>query len=178
MRLTRDEIARFDEDGYLFFPECFTAEEAAVLKAAANEVYAMEREEVWRESSGVARTAFAAHTYNEAHRRLGRHPQHLQDRGPVKVEIELGAVEQQEVGPEGEVEGTVGDMRDDLRGFELLGRRDQLDVDPAETQLLERRPVGAASAHYDFATVQIQWRVQPVLIATRYEELRDEVVRP
>jgi len=34
----------------------------------------MDREEVWREKSGIARTAFAAHTYNEAHRRLGAHP--------------------------------------------------------------------------------------------------------
>jgi len=34
----------------------------------------MQREEVWREASGVARTAFAAHTYDEAHGCLGRHP--------------------------------------------------------------------------------------------------------
>ena len=37
-----------------------------MLKAAADEVYAMDRKEVWRESSGVARTAFAAHRYHEA----------------------------------------------------------------------------------------------------------------
>ena len=60
--------------GYLFFPSRFTAAEAAVLRAAADEVYALDREEVWCESSGVARTAFAAHTYHEAFRRLGRHP--------------------------------------------------------------------------------------------------------
>jgi ectoine hydroxylase len=74
MKLSADDLARFDEQGYLFFPARFSTEEAAVLKQAADEVYAMQREEVWRESSGVARTAFAAHTYNEAHRRLGRHP--------------------------------------------------------------------------------------------------------
>ena len=34
----------------------------------------MDREEVVRESSGVARTAFAAHTYNEGFRLLGAHP--------------------------------------------------------------------------------------------------------
>ena len=38
------------------------------------QVYALQREEVWRETSGVARTAFAAHTYNEGFRRLGAHP--------------------------------------------------------------------------------------------------------
>ena len=74
MKLSADDLARFDEQGYLFFPTRFSTEEATVLKRAADEVYAMQREEVWRESSGVARTAFAAHTYNEAHRRLARHP--------------------------------------------------------------------------------------------------------
>jgi ectoine hydroxylase len=74
MKLAQEEIARFDEQGYLFFPQRFSRDEAAALKQAAAEVYAMDREEVWRESSGVARTAFAAHTYNEAHRRLGAHP--------------------------------------------------------------------------------------------------------
>ena len=74
MKLNPDEIARFDEQGYLFFPSRFPPAEAALLRAAADEVYALDREEVWRESSGVARTAFAAHTYHEAFRRLGRHP--------------------------------------------------------------------------------------------------------
>jgi ectoine hydroxylase len=74
VKLTAEELARFDDEGYLFFPGRFSPEEAAVLKDHADQVYAMEREEVWREASGVARTAFAAHTYDEAHRRLGRHP--------------------------------------------------------------------------------------------------------
>src|SRR3546814_19159147 len=37
-------------------------------------VYGLEREEVWRESSGAPRTAFAAQTYSEPFRRLGLHP--------------------------------------------------------------------------------------------------------
>jgi ectoine hydroxylase len=74
MQLTQDQLNQFEEEGYLFLPNCFTGEEVSVLKAASEEVYAMDRQEVWRESSGVARTAFAAHTYNEAFARLGRHP--------------------------------------------------------------------------------------------------------
>ncbi len=74
MKLTDAQIGQFEAEGYLFLPEVFSAEEADLLRAAADEVYALDREEVWRESSGVARTAFAAHTYNEAFRRLGRHP--------------------------------------------------------------------------------------------------------
>ncbi|MPY74596.1 MAG: proline hydroxylase [Alphaproteobacteria bacterium] len=74
MRLLKKQIDRFEEEGYLFLPEVFTRHEAALLKREAERVYALDREEVWRESSGTARTAFAAHTYNEGFRRLGRHP--------------------------------------------------------------------------------------------------------
>jgi ectoine hydroxylase len=74
MKLTAQQLQTFDEEGYLFLPECFSRAEAALLLREAQAIYALEREEVWREKSGVARTAFAAHTYNESYRRLGRHP--------------------------------------------------------------------------------------------------------
>ena len=74
MKLTDEELKEFDEKGYLFFPGRFSPEEAALLKQESERIYAMDRKEVWRESSGVARTAFAAHKYNEGFRRLGAHP--------------------------------------------------------------------------------------------------------
>ncbi len=74
MKLTEAQRADFDTEGYLFLPEVFSPAEAALLRAEADRVYQLDREEVWRESSGTARTAFAAQTYNEAFRRLGRHP--------------------------------------------------------------------------------------------------------
>ena len=74
MQLSQPQLDEFDEKGYLFFPNAFTPQETRVLKQAALDVYQQQREEVWRESSGVARTAFAAHTYNDAFRRLGAHP--------------------------------------------------------------------------------------------------------
>ena len=74
MKLSSEQIARFHDDGYLFLPKIFAAAEAGLLRAEAAKVYALDRQEVWRESSGVARTAFAAHTYNEAFRCLGAHP--------------------------------------------------------------------------------------------------------
>ncbi|MFT5447163.1 MAG: ectoine hydroxylase [Gammaproteobacteria bacterium] len=74
MKLSKQQLTQFDEQGYLFFPAQFTREEAALMQTAARDVYAMSREEVWRESSGVARTAFAAHKYNETFRRLACHP--------------------------------------------------------------------------------------------------------
>ncbi|MFQ5935406.1 MAG: phytanoyl-CoA dioxygenase family protein [Acidiferrobacterales bacterium] len=74
MKLSASELREFDHQGYLFLPGCFSPDEVAVLRRAADEVYALDRQEVWRESNGAPRTAFAAHTYNEAFRRLGAHP--------------------------------------------------------------------------------------------------------
>ena len=80
MNLSAQQLSQFESEGYLFLPEVFTPQEAGLLHTGADEVFAMQREEVWRESSGVARTAFAAHEYHETFRRLGRHPRLI---GPV-----------------------------------------------------------------------------------------------
>ncbi len=85
MKLSDADLKKFDEEGYLFFPGLFSPEEAAVLKSESDNVYAQHRDEVWREKSGVARTAFAAHTYNEAFRRLGAHPRLIE---PVSQVLE------------------------------------------------------------------------------------------
>ncbi len=75
MRLTDAQIEAFHRDGYVFLPECFSRAEAGMLRREADEVYAQDREEVWREKDGsTPRTAFAAHLYNEGFRRLGQHP--------------------------------------------------------------------------------------------------------
>lgn len=74
MQLSEAQRQDFDRDGYVFLPSCFTEEEAAVLRDEAEAIYAEDRKEVWREKTGAPRTAFAAHTYNEAFRRLGAHP--------------------------------------------------------------------------------------------------------
>jgi ectoine hydroxylase len=74
MRLNSQQLKEFDELGYVFLPECFSDEEIAALRAEAEAIYRTDRQEVWREKSGAPRTAFAAHTYNEAFRLLGAHP--------------------------------------------------------------------------------------------------------
>jgi len=74
VKLSQSQLDEFHEQGYLFFPSRFSLDEVGVLRGAAAEVYALDRQEVWRESNGAPRTAFAAHTYNEAFRRLGAHP--------------------------------------------------------------------------------------------------------
>ena len=74
MQLSPEQLKEFDELGYLVMPGCFSEEEVAVLRSEAEAIYKTDRQEVWREKTGAPRTAFAAHTYNEAFGILGRHP--------------------------------------------------------------------------------------------------------
>jgi ectoine hydroxylase len=74
MKLSPQQLKEFDALGYVFMPDCFAEEEVATLRVEAEEIYKTERPEVWREKTGAPRTAFAAHTYNEAFRILSRHP--------------------------------------------------------------------------------------------------------
>ena len=75
MKLTKDQLSHFDTEGWLLLKNRFSQTEIDVLKNELPKIFAMRREEVWREKDGEAvRTAFAAHTYNEAFNRLGRHP--------------------------------------------------------------------------------------------------------
>ncbi len=78
MKLTQAQIDNFHKEGWLFLPELFTPEEVSVLRSEAVEIYKEQRPEVWREKSGAPRTAFAAHTYNEAFRILGAHPRMIE----------------------------------------------------------------------------------------------------
>src|SRR3546814_20835920 len=74
MKLDQDQIDRFHKEGYLFLPQAFSAEEVGVLRRRADAIFRMDREEVWRETSGVVRTGFAAHTYDVGFRPLGVPP--------------------------------------------------------------------------------------------------------
>ena len=74
MKLTAAQLKEFDEQGYLFFPNCFSEEEIVLLRNDAEAILKLDRQEVWREKLGAPRTAFAAHTFNETFRLLTSHP--------------------------------------------------------------------------------------------------------
>ncbi len=74
MQLDSDRIRQFETEGWLFLPELFDPDEVAVLRDEAADVLRQRRPEIWLETSGAPRTAFAAHTYNEAFRLLGADP--------------------------------------------------------------------------------------------------------
>ncbi|MBL8303671.1 MAG: phytanoyl-CoA dioxygenase family protein [Ideonella sp.] len=79
MRLTPDQRAQFDRDGYLFFPGLFTPEETARLNDAVPALYA--RREVYNvreKGRDAVRTNFAAHLVSEPFARLARHPRMIE----------------------------------------------------------------------------------------------------
>ena len=75
--LSTAQVAQWETEGYCLLPQAFTAEECALLRAEGERVCALEREEVWRESSGAPRTAFACHEYSDVFGKLARHPRLL-----------------------------------------------------------------------------------------------------
>jgi ectoine hydroxylase len=83
MKLTADQLSRFDEQGYLFFPELFSTEEVQVLIDEVPRLYAQHRPENVREKGNdeIVRTNFAAHLYSHPFAKLARHPRLI---GPAK----------------------------------------------------------------------------------------------
>ena len=79
MKLTPEQLKRFDDEGYLFFPNYFSPEETQILKDSIPEVFAQRREENVREKTGdVVRTAFAVHTYHPVFEALVHHPRFVE----------------------------------------------------------------------------------------------------
>ncbi len=79
MRLTPEQIAEFDREGYLFFPGLFTPEETKSLTDAVPDLYARrEAYNVREKGSDAVRTNFAAHLYSEPFAKLARHPRMIE----------------------------------------------------------------------------------------------------
>jgi len=75
MKLSEPQIATFRDQGYLLLPNVFSSGEIATLNAELEGIFSQDRPENVREKNGRAvRTTFAAHTFNKAYARLGRHP--------------------------------------------------------------------------------------------------------
>ena len=74
MKLNAAHLKAFDEQGYVFFPNCFSEEEIALLRLEADNILKLDRKKVWREKNGAPRTAFAAHKFNQVLEVMSRHP--------------------------------------------------------------------------------------------------------
>ena len=49
MRLDAKQIKQFDEEGWLFLPDCFPPGEVAALRTEAEGIYALDRPQIWRD---------------------------------------------------------------------------------------------------------------------------------
>ena len=79
MRLTPEQHAQFDREGYLFFPGLFTPEETKVLVDEVPRLYSrQEAFNVREKGKDVVRTNFAAHLYSEPFAKLARHPRMIE----------------------------------------------------------------------------------------------------
>ncbi len=75
MNLSDTQVSEFHQPGYVFLRDVFSTDEIAALTRELEGIFAQDRPENVREKNGRAvRTTFAAHTFNEAFARLGRHP--------------------------------------------------------------------------------------------------------
>src|SRR3977135_2957548 len=83
LQLSPSQLQAFDEQGYLFFPDCSSEEEIAQLRDQAEAILKLDRQEVWREKTGAPRTAFAAHTFNETFHLLACHPRLVEPLRPL-----------------------------------------------------------------------------------------------
>ena len=79
MKLTPEQRAQFDRDGYLFFPGLFTPEETQNLNAAVPALYSRREDiNVREKGKDAVRTNFAAHLYSEPFAKLARHPRMIE----------------------------------------------------------------------------------------------------
>ena len=75
MKLTPEQRAQFEREGYLFFPGHFSPEETKVLTEAVPDLYSKRAAfNVREKGSDAVRTNFAAHLISEPFARLARHP--------------------------------------------------------------------------------------------------------
>src|ERR1700746_2662347 len=83
MQLSADQLRDFDEQGYLFFPNCFSEEEIALLRDDAEAILKLDRQEVWRGKTGAPPPALPAPTLNTTFRRASSHPHPFNKTSPL-----------------------------------------------------------------------------------------------
>jgi hypothetical protein len=66
MKLSNEQLVAFNEQGCCFFPNCFSEDEIALLRAEADAALKLDRTEVWREKTGAPRTAISRHSFRVA----------------------------------------------------------------------------------------------------------------
>ncbi len=78
MRLKKEQVEQYEEQGFLFIPECFSSEEISEIRAQVPIVIADEAlGRAWEEDEKTLRTLYGVHLTNPIFRTLVRHPRLL-----------------------------------------------------------------------------------------------------
>ena len=79
MKLTKDQIKQYEEQGFLFIPACFSSQEVAAIRAQVPTVIADETlGRAWEEDEETLRTLYGIHLSNPIFASLVRHPNLLE----------------------------------------------------------------------------------------------------
>jgi ectoine hydroxylase len=75
MRLTQEQLAAYEQNGFLFMPDYFSPREVELLRGEVAGIFAEAAPHVVREKEGqTVRSAYGSHATNEIFKRLARHP--------------------------------------------------------------------------------------------------------
>lgn len=75
MQPVQSHMSFYEENGYLLVPECFSNAEMEVVKAELDSEFNQDSERrVLEKDSGVVRSVYGSHAFNEVFSRLARHP--------------------------------------------------------------------------------------------------------
>ncbi len=125
MNLTPEQLAQYDRDGFLVFPDLFDREEIAVLRREVARLSTVQAEEVVREHTGGVRTVFRVHeadgaTRSAPFRALVRTPRVLR---PVRQVIGSDAVYvyHTKINTKPAIEGTVWQWHQDYGSWKRDG---------------------------------------------------------
>lgn len=84
MELSREQVRKFEERGFLFVPGLLSEEEMAIVRAELPGITAGDRPELVYEKDGTTlRSLFNMHAYNDVFARLVRHPKLVEPAGQL-----------------------------------------------------------------------------------------------
>jgi ectoine hydroxylase-related dioxygenase (phytanoyl-CoA dioxygenase family) len=75
MRLTQDQLKKYEDDGYVLLPECLSYREIEMMKAQLPAIFAEDSpRRVVEKDGGMVRSVYGSHLTNDVFQRLTRHP--------------------------------------------------------------------------------------------------------
>ena len=74
MLLSKEQLKRYEDEGFLFLPECLSPREVDVMKTELPAIFSENSPRRVVEKDGMVRSVYGSHISNDVFRRLTRHP--------------------------------------------------------------------------------------------------------